>query len=234
MSEESKSKSDAGRQTTHDSTGAKHAGTARRAFLRRSGGLTLSASALTLLAGCETVGDMFGSGDSSSQRRPAQPAQTAQAASPAAEEGDIRILNTALALEHEAIAAYQLAIESRAVQRPFVPVLQLFQAHHREHRDSLAAAIRQFGGTAVGERPRAEYAAALGLDNARSQTDIFRAAWRLERGAANAYIGVVSSFQDRRLAQAAARLAADESMHWTALAGLLREQLPGTALSFGG
>lgn len=234
MSEQSKNKTTEDRQTERALGDEKRDGAARRQFLRRSGGLTLSASALTLLSACETVGDMFGSGDSSSQRRPAQPAQSAQAASPAVEEGDIRILNTALALEHEAIAAYQLAVESRVVQRPFVPVLQLFQAHHSEHRDSLAAAIRQFGGNPVGERPRAEYAASLGLGNARNQTDIFRAAWRLERGAANAYIGVVSSFQDRRLAQAAARLAADESMHWTALAGLLREQLPGSALSFGG
>jgi rubrerythrin len=220
--------------TAADATTMQRDTTDRRDFLRQSGGLTLSASALTLLAGCQTVGDLFGSSDSS--RSSAQPARTAQAqtASPAVEESDVRLLNTALALEHEAIAAYQLAVESRAVQRPFVPVLQLFQSHHREHRDSLAAAIRQFGGNAVGERPREEYANALGLGNARDQAAIFRAAWRLERGAANAYIGVVSSFQDRRLAQAAARLAADESMHWTALAGLLREQLPGAALSFGG
>jgi len=38
-------------------------------------------------------------------------------------------------------------------------------------------------------------------------------------------------FQDRRLASIASRLAADDVMHWTALAGLMQEQLPGNAAS---
>ncbi len=55
---------------------------------------------------------------------------------------------------------------------------------------------------------------------------------RLERGAANAYLGVIPSFKDAELAKVAGRLAADETMHWTALAGALKQNLPAKALSF--
>jgi rubrerythrin len=67
----------------------------------------------------------------------------------------------------------------------------------------------------------------------KSQTDVLKLATRLERGAANAYLGVIPSFGDKALAQVAARLAADEAMHWTALSGALAEALPAQALSFG-
>lgn len=67
----------------------------------------------------------------------------------------------------------------------------------------------------------------------KTQTDVLRLAQRLERAAANAYIGVIPSFGDRMLAQASARLAADEAMHWTVLTQVLKDPLPANALSFG-
>ena len=56
---------------------------------------------------------------------------------------------------------------------------------------------------------------------------------RLELGATNAYLGVIPAFKDAKLGQVAARLAADETMHWTALSGVLSRALPANALSFG-
>lgn len=56
---------------------------------------------------------------------------------------------------------------------------------------------------------------------------------RLELGAVNAYLGVIPAFKDNKLGQVAARLAADETMHYTALQGALGQNLPGVALSFG-
>lgn len=58
-------------------------------------------------------------------------------------------------------------------------------------------------------------------------------ATRLELGAANAYLGVIPAFKDAKLGQVAARRAADEAMHWTALSGALSRALPSNALSFG-
>ena len=56
---------------------------------------------------------------------------------------------------------------------------------------------------------------------------------RLELGATNAYLGVIPSFKDNALAKVAARLAADETMHWTVLSNALGRPLPPMALSFG-
>jgi hypothetical protein len=139
----------------------------------------------------------------------------------------------ALGLEHEAINAYQLGAESGLLQKPALDAAVLFQSHHKEHRDALIATIKKMGGTPVEAKSKGEYATALNAGALKSQTDVLRLAARLERGAANAYLGVIPSFKDGGLAQVAGRLAADETMHWTALAGVLAENLPMKALSFG-
>ena len=183
----------------------------RRGLLRASGITVLSASAVALLAGSERMAL----------------AQGGNAA------GDVGILNTALALENEAISAYQLGATSGLLQKPVLEVAVLFQSHHKEHRDALIATIRKLGGTPVAAKSDAEVAKALNAAALKSQADVLRLAQRLERGAANAYIGVIPSFSDRTLAQVSARLAADETMHWTVLTEALKEPLSAKALSFG-
>jgi Ferritin-like domain len=187
----------------------------RRGVLRGSGITLLSASAVALMAGCEKMAS----------------AQTGNGASTAA--NDVGILNTALALENEAISAYQLGAQSGLLQKPVLEVAVLFQTHHKEHRDALIATIRKLGGTPVAARSDAEVAQALNASALKTQTDVLRLAQRLEKGAANAYIGVIPSFGDRNLAQVSARLAADEAMHWTVLTQALKDPLPAKALSFG-
>jgi hypothetical protein len=150
-----------------------------------------------------------------------------------ATQQDVDILNVALGLEHEAIEAYQIGAESGLISQQVLPTAVLFQSHHKGHRDALVAAIRQMGGTPVEPRSRADYVAALDVASLRNQTDVLELAARLERGAANAYLGVIPSFQDRALSQVSARLAADETMHWTALAQALGQAIPAQPLSFG-
>lgn len=147
---------------------------------------------------------------------------------------DVAILNVALALEHEAIEAYQIGAESGLITAAVLPTAVLFQSHHKAHRDALIGAIQTLGGTPAAAKTRAEYVTALNVATLKSQTDVLRLAAKLERGAANAYLGVIPSFQDRALAQVSARLAADETMHWTALSSALGDALPTNALSFGG
>lgn len=178
----------------------------RRTFLSTT---ALSATAIGLLAGVRT---------------------SAHAANPAA---DVKILNVALGLEHEAIAAYQLGATSGLLQKPVLDVAVLFQSHHKGHRDALAATIRKLGGTPVEEKKLDDYAKALRADTLKSQADVLDLAARLELGAVNAYLGVVPSFADSALAKVAARLAADETMHWSILTNALGRPLPAAALSFG-
>lgn len=185
----------------------------RRLLLVGGGQVALSAAAVSLLAGA--------------------PISAAVAASGAS--GDADILNVALALEHEAIAAYQIGAESGLLKKPLLDVAVLFQSHHKAHRDALASTIDKLGGKAVAAKAQAEYAASakLGVSAIKSDLDVLKLAQRLELGAVNAYLGVIPAFKDVNLAKISGRLAADETMHYTALTQALGGTLPAGALSFG-
>ena len=183
----------------------------RRALLADAGKLTLSAGAIALLAGNDALANNAGADASK----------------------DTGILNIALALEHEAIAAYQIGAESGLLDKPVLDVAVLFQSHHKAPRDALISTIQKMGGKPVAEKPIGDYATALNAGSLKSQGDVLQLAARLEKGAANAYLGVIPSFNDNGLKQVSARLAADETMHWTALASALGENLPSKALTFG-
>lgn len=184
---------------------------ARRSFLSSSGKATLSVAAIALLAG----------------RADLASAATGDAAK------DVDILNVALGLEHEAINAYQLGATSGLLQKPVLDVAVLFQSHHKSHRDALIATIEKMGGKPVAEKSINDYAKALNAASLTSQADVLNLAARLEMGATNAYLSVIPAFKDHNLAQIAGRLAADETMHWTALTSALGRPLPTKALSFG-
>lgn len=184
--------------------------TGRRALLRGVGTVGLSAAAIAIIGGCESM-----------------------AASSSASAQDVDILNTALGLEHEAINAYQLGAESGLLEKPVLSTAVLFQGHHKQHRDALVATIRKLGGTPVEEKSMKEYAADLNASSLKSQADVLQLAQGLEMGATNAYLGVIPSFSDKGLAQVAGRIAADESMHWTTLTNALGQPLPQKALTFG-
>ena len=164
---------------------------------------------------------------------PAMAATKSKAKGMAAHNGDIDILNVALGLEHEAIEAYQIGAESGLLAKPVLDVAVLFQGHHKGHRDALIGAIKQLGGTAVAPKTRAEYVASLNIASVKSATDVLRLAQKLEKGAANAYIGVIPSFHDHAFAQTCAKLAADEASHWTALSSALGDSLPAAPFMFG-
>lgn len=186
----------------------------RRSLLAGAGTMTLSAGAIALLAGNDALANVTG----------------------ADAPKDTNILNVALALEHEAIVAYQIGADSGLLAKDVLPVAVLFQSHHKAHRDALAATVRKLGGTPVAEQPMDAYLKSSQLNVAaiKSQADVLALAQRLELGAANAYLGVIPVFGDRELAKIAGRLAADETMHYTALTQALGGKLPSGALSFGG
>ncbi len=65
------------------------------------------------------------------------------------------------------------------------------------------------------------------------QAAVVDLAARLELGATNAYLGVIPAFISKDLSKIVARLAADETMHFTILTNALGRPLPTGALSFG-
>lgn len=151
----------------------------------------------------------------------------------AASQADIDILNVALGLEHEAIEAYQIGAESGLLQKPVLDLAVVFQGHHKGHRDALAGAVRQLGGTPVDAKTRAEYVESLNVAAIKNQADILRLAQSHELGAANAYIGVMPSLGGKELAQVCAKIASDEAAHWSLLTTALGDALPTAAFMFG-
>jgi rubrerythrin len=168
---------------------------ARRFFLSRSG-LLLSGAAVALLAGRDAL-----------------------AAKEGAKGSDAKILNTALAAELEAVAAYQVGAESGLLQKPVLDLAVTFQGHHKEHADVLAKTIQKLGGKPVAAKDKYNFP----VQNLKSQADVLRFAAGLERGAVSAYLGAVPLFHSKDLSKAAASILGDEAMHWAVLRNALGE-----------
>jgi rubrerythrin len=168
----------------------------RRALLGT--GLTLSAGAVALLGGRHALAATAKGGDG---------------------VADVRILNTALGAELEAIAAYQVGAESGLLSAGIKTVALQFQGHHKEHADALAATVAKLGGKAVAAKAKYDFP----LEKLKSEQDVLRFAAGLEQGAVSAYLGAVPVFGDRALAQVAARILGDEAMHWAVLRQVLAE-----------
>ncbi|MCW5622150.1 MAG: ferritin-like domain-containing protein [Burkholderiales bacterium] len=168
---------------------------ARRLFLGRSG-LVLSGAAIALLAGKDVL-----------------------AAESDAKVSDVRILNTALGAELEAIAAYQIGAQSGLLQKPVLDLAVQFQGQHKEHADLLAKTVRKLGGKPVAAKARYDFP----VDQLKNQADVLRFAARLEQGAVSAYLGAVPLFGDRDLSKAAASILGNEAMHWAVLRNALGE-----------
>jgi hypothetical protein len=135
---------------------------------------------------------------------------------------DITLLNTALALEHEAIWAYGLAGKSGLLSEKAKEVGLLFQGSHEIHRDLVVDAVKRKGGSPV--EPKKEYVFGVPLAN---EKDVLELAFKLEVGAARAYLTVVDKFQDRALAASAGRILSDEVLHATVLRSVLgRDVVP--------
>lgn len=178
----------------------------RRGFVGAAGSLVLSATAIALMSGIKV-------------------ARAQGATDP---ELDIRILNTAIAAEHEAVAAYQAGADSGLLSAGILPVALKFQGHHREHVELLARTVKTLGGSAV--EPRSSYQ--FPLEKLKQESDVLDFAAGLERGAVSAYAGAIPLFDNGELAKAAASILADEAMHWAILLQALgRDPVPGAFFS---
>jgi rubrerythrin len=160
---------------------------------------TLSAAAVAMLAGCASRGT----------------------ASAPPRQSDVDLLNVALGLEYEAIAAYQLGAESKLLQPGVLQVAVAFQADHREHAALLDKTIRGLGGRPVEAKAVKDYG--FRTDRLTDQAAVLAFAAELERGAASAYLSTVPVFQNRELARAAASIMGVETQHLAALRAALNQ-----------
>ncbi|HSH29418.1 MAG TPA: ferritin-like domain-containing protein [Thiohalobacter sp.] len=166
----------------------------RRRFMFSTVAASLSGITVAMLAGRPGIAAAAGQGDE-------------------ATEMDVRILNTALAAEREAVAAYQVGADSGLLSTGVTKVALAFQGHHKQHADVLAGTIGKLGGTV--QEPRSVYD--FPVDSLNSEADVLKFAAGLERGAVSAYAGAIPLFENRELSKAAASILADEAMHWAVL-----------------
>ena len=169
----------------------------RRSFFGKTGVLTLSATAVALLAGCGTMA-----------------AQSNEAGT-----SDIEILNGAIGADQEAIAAYQLGADSGLLQPAVAQLALAFQRDHSEHEKVLADTIRQLGGAPAPAQSDYNFPVA----DLKSQADVLALVADLEQGIISAYVQAVSAFQKGDLRAAAASILGAEAMHWAVLRSALGE-----------
>lgn len=121
--------------------------------------------------------------------------------------GDLAILNVALGLEHQAIAAYDAGAKSKLLTPDQLKIAVSFQADHKRHRDALIRFIRHYGGTPV--EPKASY----DFGAITSAADIVKLAQKLEEGAQIAYLTNAGNLENREILNAAVPILEDEIRH---------------------
>ena len=163
---------------------------------------------------------------------PAEAAPRARNSSGGATASDVAVMQGALALEHEGIAAYKIAGGSGLLSKDVLDVALIFLGHHEGHRDALAGLIAQSGGKPVEPKSNEAYIRDLNVAALKSQADVIKFAAGLEQGAANAYVGQLAALQDAKIAHLFGQLGADEAVHWALLNNAAGGTVPKTALLF--
>lgn len=142
------------------------------------------------------------------------------------EKKDVGILNSALTLEHQAIAVYQVGAETKLLSDGVLKVAVKFQDQHKQHRDALIATIKSLGGKpkdAEAHYDAAKIAASVGVKTLASEKDILTLAAKLEDQAAKAYAGAIPQIESKDVVKAAVSIMADEAQHTALLRGALGE-----------
>ena len=165
----------------------------RRRFLKRSGVIVGATGAPMLLAAC---------GDGTST-------PNVLTGPDESDQADVEILNGALDLELQAVAAYKLG--ARRLRGSVLDIGKKFLEHEQDHADALAAAIRDAGGRP--NRAKSSY----DFPDLRTQTDVLRFAVDLENTAIAAYIDALPKLSQGELRATAAGIITNEAEHLAVL-----------------
>jgi bacterioferritin (cytochrome b1) len=169
----------------------------RRAFLRASG-ITLAGGSAVFLGGC-------GGGKGGK----AAVTSTDAGIDPTAIRADVDILNSALDLEHTAIAAYTAGIPlltgtARAAAKQFL-------AQEFAHASVLSSTVAHAGGKP--NQPSPSY----DLGHPRREADVLRLLLMLERVAISAYIDAIPKLTPGSLRSTVASILTTEAQHVSVL-----------------
>jgi rubrerythrin len=180
--------------------------------LDRRGLLSLAAAggAATLLSACggsENKGEGPIAGEKS---------QDSSAERPGTDVNDLVVLNSAIDLEHQAVAAYTLAMHALSGEN--LRTARQFRDHERQHVVRLAAAIKQAGGKA--NAARSSYA----FPRLRDEQAVLRFASGLENKAISAYVDSLPRLNNADLRASVASILANEAEHLAVLNSALGQR----------
>jgi rubrerythrin len=170
----------------------------RRAFFRAAGVSVAGGSAM-FLAACGN-GTKKVSGDSQSEDQGGNSEEN-----PSSDVSDVNVLNSALDLEHMAIAAYTAG--AKLLRGSALRAGRLFLSHEQEHAQALTRTIRDLKGSP--SKARASY----DFPTLRSQADVLRFAQTIENTAIAAYIDALPKLDDPKLRATGAAIVTNEAEH---------------------
>jgi rubrerythrin len=134
-------------------------------------------------------------------------------------QGDVAILNGALALELTAVEAYGKG--APLLKGAVLDAGEVFLTQEQEHADGLTTAIDQLGGKATAKKMTLDYS---GL---KSQADVLNFATDLENVAIAAYVDAIPKLSSPDLRATAAQIVTNEAEHVSVLLGALgQDQVP--------
>lgn len=153
-------------------------------------------------------------------------------AAPASDmENDAAILNAAIDLENQAIWAYGVAggkLSNTEVGKTILALALRNRADHIQHRDALAAAVKNLGKTPSPARESYDLSTYIeaGEGNLDSDVNIAKLALALEIDAVLAYGDAFSKLKTPELLAAAGTIAPDESAHAAAIRAVFKTLMP--------
>lgn len=183
---------------------------ARRRFLLGAGGL----AAAMALAACS------GSDKHDSAAAPSGSASSASASAKSRYTGDLKVVALAVALENQAVGAYQAALKAaKAGSLGTVPpavatFVTTAMAQHADHAKAWNAVLTGAGKPAISDVPLSNQPATLAaLGKARTVPDVAKLALQLEDQAAQTYLFATFNVSAAAGIATAATIAPVEAMH---------------------
>lgn len=128
---------------------------------------------------------------------------------PKSEETDFAVLYASLALEHEAIALYDLALGRNLFPAGLKPYALEFVGDHKGHRDTQLAVARERGGTPP------DAFASYDVGPLHSGDQALRQCLQIEIAAQQAYLAINSQIRTKDYLLSAAFILVDEVRHMT-------------------
>jgi rubrerythrin len=151
--------------------------------------------------------------------------QDSSAERPGTDVNDVVVLNSAIDLEHQAVAAYTAALDVLTGEN--LRTARQFRDQERQHIVRLAAAIKEIGGKPNGARSSYDF------PRLSDQDAVLRFASRLENTAIAAYVDAIPRLNDANMRASAASILANEAEHLAVLNSALGERTAPTAFVTG-